>query len=392
MIDAGNIVFPRVRPTLRDLPWWCRKDAGDMPRAFLRAFPDHGPTPLRRLDSLAQSLGIGSVLVKDETARLGLSSFKALGGAYAVLRIAQRRASVALGREVDFRELMLPQSWELNRGLTVCCASDGNHGRSVAAGAKLVGAACKVFLHAGVSAERAAHIEELGAEVVRIKGSYDKSLDAAAKAVVGNGWILVADIAAADDPASAEICGFVMQGYSMIVEETLAQISDAELPTHVFIQAGVGGLAASVAGHWRALRPGTAARFVIVEPERAACLAESAKAGRPVTLPYTEATIMAMLECQTPSPLAWPVVHALADGFMTISEDEARAAVRRLARPQVGDPTIEAGESGAAGLAGLIAALGDPATAEALGLDRSSRALVIATEAPTDRSVWSGAR
>jgi diaminopropionate ammonia-lyase len=101
---------------------------------------------------------------------------------------------------------------------------------------------------------------------------------------------------------------------------------------------------------------------------------------------------MAMLECQTPSPLAWPVVHALADGFMTISEDEARTAVRRLARPHEGDPAIEAGESGAAGLAGLVAALDDPASADALGLGRSSRVFVIATEAPTDRSIWSGAR
>jgi diaminopropionate ammonia-lyase len=384
-------ILRRVDP---ELPWWCRADAPLAPLEFLRACPIYRPTPLVALSSLAHAFGLGAVYVKDESQRLRLGSFKALGGAYAVFRIAQRMAEVMLGRRVPPAALLTPELRDHFRPLTICCASDGNHGRSVAAGARLVGAKCVVFLHAGVSAERAAHIERLGAEIIRIDGSYDKSVAAACQFARERHWVLVADTAIPEDRESAELCGFVMQGYTVLVDELLEELAaKSESITHVFVQAGVGGLAASVFGHWTArVTGGTAPRFVVVEPGRAACLLASARAGTLTRIPEGAPTIMAMLECQSPSPLAWPVVGKLASAFVAVSEEDARSAVRRLAAPQDGDPALEVGESGAAGLAGLARCLAEPAWRKDLGLDRHARALVIATEGPTDRSIWSGAR
>jgi diaminopropionate ammonia-lyase len=396
MIETAPLLMPPAgtRPRLGALPWWCAADASAEPREFLANFPHHPPTPLLALASLARKLGIASLHAKDESFRLGLSSFKGLGGAYAVLRIAQERAEAKLGRKVAPDELTTPEIRALSAGLTVCCASDGNHGRSVAAGARLIGAPCKIFLHAGVSEERVAHIARLGAEIIRIDGSYDDSVAAAARSVDQQGWILVPDIVAEDDVRNARTCGYVMQGYSIMVDEILEQAEKHKVRfSHVFVQAGVGGLAASVLGHWRALAgKSPLPRFIIVEPERAPCLTESARAGHLVTLPHGDATIMAMLECQRPSPLAWPVVHALADAYVTVAEGDARQAVRHLAWPEGSDTVIEAGESGAAGLAGLERLLADTALAKQMQLDAKSRILVIVTEGPTDRSVWSGAK
>lgn len=385
---------PGTRPKLDTFPWWCSAGASAEPRQFLAAFPDHPPTPLLHLTTLGNRLGVKSLHVKDESFRLGLSSFKGLGGAYAVLRVAQQHAGKALGRRVSPDELLTPDIRLLCANLTVCCASDGNHGRSVAAGARLIGAQCKIFLHAGVSEERVAHIERLGAAIVRIEGSYDDSIAEAERSADLQGWVLVSDIVAADDAESAQICGYVMQGYSILVDEILDAARKYHLDfTHVFVQAGVGGVAASVFGHWSAMAQGAKRpRFIVVEPERAACLTESAKAGRLIKLPHGPSTIMAMLECQRPSPLAWPVVHALADAYVTVTEDDAQEAVRHLAWPEGADPVIEAGESGAAGLAGLERLLADKPLAARMGLDGSAKVLVIVTEGPTDRSVWSGTK
>ena len=262
----------------------------------------------------------------------------------------------------------------------------------MAAGARIAGAACVVFVHAGVSAERVAHIERQGASIVRVPGNYDDAVAAAASASARRGWTLVADIAALGDDAAARTCGHVMQGYTVLVREILEQAACSGTRfTHVLVQAGVGGLAASVFGHWAALQPGAPVpRFVVVEPDRAACLMASAFAGHPVAVPMTEETVMAMLECQRPSPMAWPVVQSFADAFVAVTDEAARHAVRALARPRGDDPAILAGESGAAGLAGLIHLLGDETACRALGLGPASEVLVIATEGPTDLGAWSG--
>lgn len=383
-----------VRRTNLLLPWWCRADAAFAPLELLRACPIYRPTPLVRLSSLARALGLGALFVKDESERLRLGSFKALGGIYAVLRTARQKLEAEIGRKVSPATLLLPELRDKFRHLTICCASDGNHGRSIAAGARLIGAKCVVFLPAGVSNERAAHIERLGAEIMRSKGSYDRSVAAAQQTAREREWMLIADTAVPEDEKDAELCGLVMQGYTVLVSELLGQLaSQNETITHVFVQAGVGGLAASVLGHWTAhMAPELTPRFIVVEPERAASLLASARAGAPTRIPEEAPTIMAMLECQSPSPLAWPVVERLASAFVAVGEEEARSAVRRLAAPQNDDPRLEIGESGAAGLAGVTLCLRETAWRKDLELDHQARVLVIATEGPTDRSSWSGAQ
>ncbi|HYE52453.1 MAG TPA: diaminopropionate ammonia-lyase [Azospirillaceae bacterium] len=341
--------------------------------------PRHRPTPLLALDVLAASLGLGGIAVKDEGQRLGLGSFKALGGTFALIRLVLEAAGRALGREVAPEELQAPAVRSVAADQVFCCATDGNHGRSVAAGARLVGARAVVFVHEGVSAERADAIARLGATVVRVPGTYDDSVAEAARRSAAEGWCLVSDTSW---PGYERIPGLIMQGYTLVVREALQAL--AMPPTHVFVQAGVGGLAAAVAGHL-ALVCGTARpTVVVVEPDRAACLLESARHGQPTPVAPGRPTVMAMLECYEPSLSAWRILSRSADAFMTCTDADAIAALRRLARPLGTDPAIVAGESGAAGLAGLLRAAGDPGIRAALGLDGASRVLLINTEGATD--------
>ncbi|PTM93610.1 diaminopropionate ammonia-lyase [Mycoplana dimorpha] len=340
---------------------------------------NHAQTPLVALPGLAERLGIGAIHVKDEGHRLGLGSFKALGGAYAVIRLVLEEAGRRLGRAVDIAELSTPEVRAVAQGMTVACATDGNHGRSVAQGAQLVGARAAIFVHSGVSDERVAAIARFGADMVRVEGTYDDSVREAARVAAEKGWTIVSDTSW---PGYERIPSLVMQGYTALVREALRDLP--EPPTHVFVQAGVGGIAAAVAGHL-ALEFGPARPvFTVVDPARAACLFESARAGRPVTVAHGEPTVMAMLECYEPSLVAWRILSRVADAFMTVDEADAVAAMRQLADPLSGDPAVVAGESGGVGLAGLMRAAADPAIRAALGLDSRSRVFLINTEGATD--------
>ncbi|WP_234187317.1 diaminopropionate ammonia-lyase [Shinella sp. NM-101] len=340
---------------------------------------NHAETPLVALPGLAARLGVGAIHVKDEGHRLGLGSFKALGGAYAVIRLVLEAAGERLGRPVDMVDLHAPDVAAVARGMTFACATDGNHGRSVAQGARLVGARAAIFVHSGVSDERVAAIARYGAQMIRVAGTYDDSVREAARVAAEKGWTIVSDTSW---PGYERIPGLVMQGYTALLREALRTLPAP--PTHVFVQAGVGGIAAAVAGHL-ALEFGAARPvFTVVDPARAACLFESARAGRPVTIAHGEPTVMAMLECYEPSLVAWRVLSRAADAFMTVGEEDAVAAMRQLARPVAGDPAIVAGESGGVGLAGLMRAAADPAARAALGLDGTARILVVNTEGATD--------
>lgn len=341
--------------------------------------PEHRPTPLQSLPGLAGQLGIGALHAKDEGQRLGLGSFKALGGAYAVTRLVLEAAGERLGRELGEADLGLPEVRAMAAGMTFACATDGNHGRSVAQGAQLVGARSVVFVHGGVSAARADAIARFGAEIVRVAGTYDESVVEAARVSAERGWTVVSDTSW---DGYERIPGLVMQGYTAIVHEALSELP--EPPTHVFVQAGVGGIAAAIAAHLAQVLGERRPVFTVVDPARAACLFESARAGRPVKIAHGEPTVMAMLECYDPSPLAWRVLSRTADAFMTVADEVAVETMNRLARPAAGDPAIVAGESGVAGLAGLIAALRDPQARAALRLDAASRIFVVVTEGATD--------
>jgi diaminopropionate ammonia-lyase len=346
---------------------------------YLTYRDNHAPTPLDTLPTLATELGVGAIHIKDEGFRLGLGSFKALGGSYAVIRLVLEEASRHLERPVDIAELHAPKVRAAAAGMTVACATDGNHGRSVAQGAQLVGAKAAIFVHSGVSDERVAAIARFGAQMIRVEGTYDDSVAEAAWVATEKGWTVVSDTSW---PGYERIPGLVMQGYTALVREALRQLP--EPPTHVFVQAGVGGVAAAVAGHLALALGNQRPTFVVVDPARAACLFETARAGHPVKIKHGEPTVMAMLECYEPSLVAWRVLSRVADAFMTVDEEDAVAVMNRLARPRGNDPAIVAGESGGAGLAGLTRAAADPKIRTALTLDEASRVFVINTEGATD--------
>ncbi|MDB5556368.1 MAG: diaminopropionate ammonia-lyase [Rhizobium sp.] len=340
---------------------------------------NHAETPLLSLSALAASIGIASIHIKDEGQRLGLGSFKALGGSYAVIRLVLEEAGRKFGRTVDVSELATSEVRAVSATMTFACATDGNHGRSVAQGAQLVGARAAIFVHGGVSDERVAAIARFGAEMIRVTGTYDDSVREAARVADEKGWTIVSDTSW---PGYERIPGLVMQGYTAIIREALRALP--EPPTHVFVQSGVGGIAAAVAGHLAIALGDKRPILTVVDPARSACIVETARAGHPVKIPHGEPTVMAMLECYEPSLVAWRILARVGDGFMTVDEEDAIAIMRRLASPLGNDPAIVAGESGGVGLAGLLRAVGDSAIKLKLGLNAKSRVFVINTEGATD--------
>ncbi|APX74740.1 Diaminopropionate ammonia-lyase [Achromobacter insolitus] len=357
--------------------------------AQIRRWPGYQPTPLRDLSGLARAVGVAGIRYKDEGGRFGLGSFKALGGAYAVSRQLLRELAARLGRDdLSVDDLLSGRYRELTQAMTVTCATDGNHGRSVAWGAQRFGCQCVIYIHATVSEGRKRAIEQYGAQVVRTAGNYDDSVRQAAQDAARLGRYVVSDTSY---PGYMEVPKDVMQGYAVMADEALRQLreaGDGELPTHVFLQGGVGGLAAAVCAHfWEQLgerRP----RFIVVEPDKAACLYESARAGKPVAVHGDLDTVMAGLACGEVSLLAWEVLHPGAQAFLTVDDEAALETVRLLADGKYGDAPIVAGESAVAGLTGCLAALADPALRDALGLDAGSRVLVFGSEGATDPELY----
>ncbi|WFU78216.1 diaminopropionate ammonia-lyase [Bradyrhizobium sp. CIAT3101] len=354
-------------------------EAAQAVERFLQHREGATPTPLVSLPALARRLGVESIYLKDEGHRLGLGSFKALGGAYAVIQLVLELASKQLGRPVDVSEWRSPEVAAVAAGLTVTCATDGNHGRSVAQGAQLVGANCVIFVHAGVSEERCRAIARYGARIERVEGNYDDSVATASSVANERGWIVVSDTSW---PGYERIPHLVMQGYTALLREALAALPKP--PTHVFIQAGVGGIAAAVAAHFALVFGNDRPFLTVVDPSRAACLFESAKAGHIIKIPHDKPTVMAMLECYEPSLVAWRILSRVADAFMTVEDDEAIAMMKDLAYPIDGDPAIVAGESGGVGLAGLAKVAGDPALRAEIGLGPDASVFLINTEGATD--------
>lgn len=307
--------------------------------------PEYAPTPLLDLPKLAALCGVAQVLVKDEGRRM-LRSFKSLGGTYAGLRALAR----ASGMEVPALIAARPAGQK-----ALICASDGNHGLAVAAAARFAGAPSRVFLHATVPAPRAQRIAEMGAEIVWVDGTYDDAVDAAAAAARDSGGILVADTTdRPDDPVVHD----VMAGYGVIAAEIRDQIVAAghERPTHLFIQAGVGGLAAAMAaglGGWL-----DAPRAIVaVEPEAAPCVSAALATGKVVRVAGDLETTAGMLSCGEASAPAFAVLLAHGATAMTVPEkalDDLPALLATCDGPRTTP-------SGGAGVAGAILACTDPA-------------------------------
>ena len=323
--------------------------------ALFRECPVHAVTPLLDLPALARALGVGCVLLKDEGAR-PLGSFKALGGVYAGLRALARAAGVSVPTLIaEAGKRALPE---------LVCASDGNHGLAVSAAARLAGTRARVFLPEAVTAARIGRIRAKGGEPVIVHGTYEDAVAAAARHARETGAILIADTSA--DPADPVVAD-VMAGYGIMAGEIREQLPAA--PTHLFLQAGVGGLAAAIADRLDG-------RVIVVEPEKAACVAAALAAGRIVTVPGDLATSAEMLSCGEASAPAMDVLRRRNASAVAVSEAELTEAPEFL-RAHGGPSTSP---SGACGLAGLRHAMANPAEARALGLGAESIVLLIATE------------
>ncbi|MEM7171220.1 MAG: diaminopropionate ammonia-lyase [Pseudomonadota bacterium] len=340
-------------------------------RTFWRDVSQHGETPLRDLPALATDLGLAGLSIKDETGRMDLGSFKALGGAYAVALHIKAHLEKSLGRPVAAKELLSDEMKALAAEITFACASAGNHGLSVATGARWFGARSIVYLAASVPEAFAGRLRDCGAEVTRAGEVYEDSMAAASRDCEANGWVLISD---SSWPGYTEVPSTIMQGYGVMAEESVWQIEDlVGPPSHVLLQAGVGGLAAAVARYHRQVWGGQV-KIVTVEPDAAPCLLESTKAGQVVTVQGPVST-QGRLDCKEPSLVALGVLAHDSDAFMTVSDDQAAAAVELLAGQGVSTTP-----SGGAGLAGLALAAADPAMREALGLGEDSRALCFISE------------
>ena len=346
-------------------------------KAEITAWPGYAPTPLRDLPDLARQAGIGMLCLKDEASRFGLGSFKALGGAYAVASLLLNELA-RTGTVATTADLEAGTYCAATERITVTCATDGNHGRAVAWGAQRFHARCVIFIHATVSQGRADAIARYGADIRRIPGTYDDAVRDCARQAEAHNWHVVSDTAW---PGYTEIPRDIMQGYRLMADEAADQWTGPP-PTHVFIQGGVGGAAASVSVQCRS-RFAPAPALIVVEPDRAACLLASAEFGERVTIPGDLDTVMAGLACGEPSLLGWQELDRAAAAFMAIPDEAAVACLRLLATQR-----IVAGESGVAGLAGCLLAIADPAARATLGLDATSRVLLFSTEGATDPELY----
>lgn len=333
------------------------------PQGLLAHCPAAKPTPMAEFPELARRHGVASVAIKDESTRMEIGSFKALGAAYAIAWLAADRAC---GGEALATH---PQRATSLKGTVFACASAGNHGLSLAVGARLFGAGAVIYLADTVPEAFVARLHGCGAEIRRAGSSYEASMAAAAADCAGNGWTLLSD---SSWPGYTELPRRVMEGYLVMAAEAVDQIGAP--PSHIFLHAGVGGFAAAMTAYFRACW-GDRPTIIVVEPDAAATLFESIRTGRPVEVAGPR-SIMGRLDCKAPSHLALGELARHADVFMTITDEQCLASVKELAASG-----LITTASGAAGLAGL-AHLG--ADREELGLNAESRVLAFITEGLED--------
>ncbi|MCK4461487.1 MAG: diaminopropionate ammonia-lyase [candidate division Zixibacteria bacterium] len=353
--------------------------------AVHRSLPEYRPTPLLSLPNLAHELGIGEILVKDESHRFGLKAFKALGSAYAIYRFVQKHLHEA-GRQYPpadqfYRESTLPKGT-----FVFCTATDGNHGRGVAWIARKLSQRAVIYMPTNSARARIQNIRKEGAEVIVVDGTYDDAVARCAKDALAHGWQIISDTSW---PGYEEIPRWIQAGYLTMFGEIHAN-NDADIDI-VIVPAGVGALAAAAAWYYNRVYPEPRPKLVSVEPVGADCLLQSilSETGEPVSLKGELASIMAGLNCGTPSQVAWPFVKLGFDLFMTVTDDAAREAMRTYYYPKGEDPRIISGESGAAGLAALLTLCNESSIAAAdarahLDLSPSTKVLLLNTEGDTD--------
>lgn len=348
-------------------------------RAFHRSFPQYAPTPLVALPALGARLGLGGLFIKDESPRFGLNAFKVLGGSYAIGRHIAARLG-ARPEEMTHAALTGADAREALGDAVFFTATDGNHGRGVAWTARELGCRAVVRMPKGTVKSRVENIRALGAEVTVEERNYDGCVRLAAQqAAQTPGGVLVQDTAW---PGYEQIPLHIMQGYLTMALEADEQM-DAP-PTHVFLQAGVGSMAAAVAAYFEQAHPQDPPKIILVEPTAADCFFRSAAKGEITAVKGDMPTMMAGLACGEPSPIAWDILKGLTAAYLSCEDAAAARGMRALARPLAGDRAIVSGESGAATMGALLDAAADEKAREALGLDERARVLLISTEGDTD--------
>lgn len=357
----------------------------DRPRAFHASMPGYTPTELRRAPAAAAALGVAEVLVKDESARLQLPSFKVLGASWAVYRALLARLG-ATREEVPtlaaLRNAVAPL-----RPLSLAAATDGNHGRAVAHMAALLGLGAAIYVPDNMVSARIEAIESEGATVTVVDGGYDDAIRRSAQDA-SERCLVISDTSW---EGYEEVPAWVIEGYGTVFEEIDEQLGQRPRPEMVAVPIGVGALAAAVVRHyWSASGSASSAaerpRLIGVEPTSAACVLESVAAGGIVTLDHPQDSIMAGLNCATPSLIAWPVVSRGIDAYLAVPDARVPEAMRLLRHDG-----IVAGETGAGGLAGMLALVTDRQMAharDALGLTADSRVLLLCTEGATDPEAY----
>ncbi|MDP8235595.1 MAG: diaminopropionate ammonia-lyase [Candidatus Erginobacter occultus] len=391
---------PRVQPgsSIDSLQRVIHPGIGREVRKLHRAILGGRMSPLKSLGNLSALLGLGNIWIKDESQRLTLNSFKVLGGSYAIYSLLKEKLGIE-DQEEFFAALLDPATATRLRKITFAAATDGNHGRGVAWAAAKLGCPSVIYVHEGTSPARIQAIESYGAKVSIIEGTYDDAVRRINADAKKNGWQVIEDTAW---EGYEDIPIRVMQGYTTMFVEIQEQLSGQGFikPTHIFVQAGVGSLAASTIGYYRMLFGTEAPLTAVVEPETAACIFESARIGdgRPHSFPGNLKTIMAGLSCGDPNPIAWDILRDCAEYFITCPDYVAAKGMRVYATPLKGDPFVLSGESGAITLGTLMFIMQNPEYAplkEEMGLGLDSQVLLLNTEGNTDPShfrqvVWEG--
>ena len=334
----------------------------DIDEAFktISKWDDYFPTPLILLNKLSKKLKLKNIFYKDESKRFNLKSFKALGGAYAVEKITKG-----------------------NKDIVISTATAGNHGRSVAWGSKKLGLKCKIFISEYVSDFRANMMRSFGADVIRVKGNYDSSLKECIKQSKKYDWQIVQDVAWHDYKLVPKL---TMAGYSVMMKEISEQINNQKI-SHVILQAGVGGMAASmVAGIAKYLN--NVPEIIVVEPESAGCVLESIKVGKIKKISIKKESLMGGMSCDEVSLLPWDILKNSVDYCVTVSDDYISNTVKSLANSEFSDQKIVGGECSTPGIISLIGLVNDEKIRKKINLNENSNILLFGCEGNADEELY----
>lgn len=364
-------------------------------RNYHKSFPMYEETPLCSLSNLAEELGVKNILVKDESYRFGLNAFKVLGGSYAIGNYIAKK----LGKTTDdisYDEIVSDETRKKLGTITFISATDGNHGRGVAWTAHKLKQKSVIYMPKGSAEERLLNIRKEGADATITDLNYDDAVRLASADAEKNGWVLVQDTSW---PGYEEIPTWIIQGYSTLALEILEQLKEKK-PTHIFVQAGVGSFATAVTGFFSSVYSTDKPVITVVEPEEAACVFKTIKAGDGKIHPVKGdmKTIMAGLACGEPVTVGIDVLRDYVDYFASCPDYVAADGMRVLGAPRKGDGRIISGESGAAAFGFAYELLTDPALREwkeKMKIDENSVLLFVSTEGDTDKEnykkiVWNG--